>query len=470
MNKRPFTNTIFGDARLSLRANFVMQEIVSSGTSVINRVHTTMSEKVGSYRLLNNDRVSVDSITKAYYEDCRISTVQSGCEHVLCLQDTCEINYEAHSKRMHKDGKSPGIVSNNETGCFLHACLAINAGTCLPLGFSYLKMWNRKEGSPNSRERRYKTLPRREKESIRWSDAIDQSGSLIRSPVMTTVISDRESDIYDVLSRGDDTLKILVRSNQGRRIMDDSCNVRDYIRKQPVRGTFKLTIPHSHDRKERVAEIQVQFSVVHFKRPASAPRSAYPDVTLNCIRVSEVEGSCPQGEEPLEWILLTNHEVTSVEQALKCVDWYRCRWYIEEFFRLLKKKGFAIEDIQLENIQSLEKNILLVSYATMLTITLKQAFDKPEEYMQVPANQYFSEDEVETAYLLSPSVNGRTKITTNPYPEKSLPWMAWIIARLGKWSGYLSQSRPGYTTFKRGLDNLYSKSELLKIVKDVYKG
>ena len=44
------------------------------------------------------------------------------------------------------------------------------------------------------------------------------------------------------------------------------------------------------------------------------------------------------------------------------------------------------------------------------------------------------------------------------------------ISGLGKWSGYLSQSKPGYTTFKRGLDNLYSKSEFLKIVKDVYKG
>ena len=97
--------------------------------------------------------------------------------------------------------------------------------------------------------------------------------------------------------------------------------------------------------------------------------SAYPDVTLNCIRVSEVEGSCPQGEEPLEWILLTNHEVTSVEQALKCVDWYRCRWYIEEFFRLLKKKGFAIEDIQLENIQSLEKNILLADQICLAQIS-----------------------------------------------------------------------------------------------------
>jgi hypothetical protein len=123
-----------------------------------------MSEKIGAYRLLNNDKVSIDSIIKAYYEDCRISSVQSDCEHVLCLQDTCEINYEAHSKRMHKDGKSPGIVSNNETGCFLHACLAINAGTCLPLGFSYIKMWNRKEGGivsmeSYSRNRNYENKP-----------------------------------------------------------------------------------------------------------------------------------------------------------------------------------------------------------------------------------------------------------------------------------------------------------------------
>lgn len=470
MNKRPFTNTIFGDARLSLRANSVIQKIVSSGTSVINRVYTTMSEKIGAYRLLNNDKVTIDSIINAYYEDCRSCSDQSAPEHILCLQDTCEINYEAHSKRMHKDGKSPGIVSNNETGCFLHACLAINAATCLPLGFSYLKMWNRKEGGQNSRKRKYKSLPRSAKESIRWSDAVDQSEHVVCNTKMTTVISDRESDIYDVLSRGDETLKILLRSNQRRRIMDDSCNVHEYIRKQPVRGSFKLTIPHSHDRKERVAEMQVQFTMVHFKQPANTPKMAYPVVSLNCIRVSETESSCPQGEEPVEWILLTNHEVTSVEQALKCVVWYRCRWYIEEFFRLLKKKGFAIEDIQLEKVQSLEKNILLVSYATMLTITLKQAFDKPEEYKEVHADLYFSEDEVETAYLLSSSLNGRTKITTNPFPEKSLPWMAWIIARLGKWSGYLSQSRPGYTTFKRGLDNLHSKSEFLKIVKNVYKG
>lgn len=470
MNNEPFTNTIFGDARLSLRANSVIQKIVSSGTSVINRIYTTMSEKVGAYRLLNNDKVTIDSIINAYYEDCRSCSDQSAPEHILCLQDTCEINYEAHSKRMHKDGKSPGIVSNNETGCFLHACLAINAATCLPLGFSYLKMWNRKEGGQNKRKRKYKSLPRSAKESIRWSDAVDQSEHVVCNTKMTTVISDRESDVYEVLSRGNETLKILVRSNQRRRIMDDSCFVHDYIRKQPVRGNFKLTIPHSHDRKERVAKMQVQFSAVHFKQPANAPKNAYSEVCLNCIRVSEVESTCPQGEEPMEWILLTNHEVTSVEQALQCVAWYRCRWYIEEFFRMLKKKGFAIEDIQLENVHSLEKNILLVSYATMLIITLKQAFDKPEEYKEVHADLYFSEDEVETASLLSSYVNGRTKITTNPYPEKSLPWMAWIIARLGKWSGYLSQSKPGYTTFKRGLDNLYSKSEFLKIVKDVYKG
>ena len=470
MNTSPFTSTVFGDSRISARANFFIQSCVSSGTSVVNRIFPTMSDKIGAYRLFNNKKVTMDSIINAYYEDCKACASQSGCEHILCLQDTCEINYEAHGMRMHKNGKSPGIVSNNEAGCFFHACLAVNAETILPMGFTYIKMWNREEKGLNSKSRRYKSMPRTEKESIRWSNAIDQSECVIGKSVMISVVSDRESDVYDVLSRGDETLKILVRSNQRRKITDDSCNVHDFIRKQPIRGSFDLKIPHSHNRKRRVAKMQVQFTAVHFQRPANSPKSAYTEICLNCIRVSEFGGSCPKGEEPLEWILLTNHEVTSLKQALQCVSWYRCRWYIEEFFRLLKKKGFAIEDIQLEDTQALEKNIMLVSYATMLTITLKQALDKPDNFKQIPVEQYFNEEEIETAILLSSMVNGRTKITTNPYPEKSLPWMAWIIARLGKWSGYLSQSKPGYITIKRGLDNLYSKSEFLKIVRDVYKG
>lgn len=59
--------------------------------------------------------------------------------------------------------------------------------------------------------------------------------------------------------------------------------------------------------------------------------------------VSETEASVPEGKQPIEWVLLTNHDVTSVADAMQCVEWYKCRWYIEELFRILKRKGFMIE-------------------------------------------------------------------------------------------------------------------------------
>ncbi|MEH2020973.1 hypothetical protein [Nostoc sp.] len=49
------------------------------------------------------------------------------------------------------------------------------------------------------------------------------------------------------------------------------------------------------------------------------------------------------------------------------------------------------------------------------------------------------------------SVEGDTQKLQNPYPQGCLPWATWIIARLGGWSGYLSQRPPGMPTLVRGL-------------------
>ena len=77
--------------------------------------------------------------------------------------------------------------------------------------------------------------------------------------------------------------------------------------------------------------------------------------------LKEKSSSTPVNESPIEWRLLTTHVVETVEQAIECIGWYRYRWLIEELFRVLKRKGFMIEDAQLETVSALQKLIVALS-------------------------------------------------------------------------------------------------------------
>ena len=470
MKSSPFTSLTFNDKRISARANLTLSKMIATGNSVINRIFGNFADKIATYRMFNNPKVTMESIVSAYADACKARMAESHCTHVLCLQDTCEINYNGHNLRMHKKGKTPGCVSNGETGCFLHPTLAVDPETFTPYGFTHIHLWNREEGNPGCRERKYKKLLAELKESYRWSESIDKTADFIGEDVLITMLSDRESDVYEVLKRGKNNVKLIVRSNQDRRIKGSECRLHEFMLSVSPSGQYEFHLPASHGRKARTAKMEVRFAEVCLERPAGSPKSADANIVYNCIKVSEAQGTVPEGEDPIEWVLLTNHEVSNVEQALQCVSWYRCRWFIEELFRLLKKKGFMIEDIQLEDTTSVEKNILFSAYAALYCISLKHAFDLADKYQAVPASIMFSKNDIEAAKLLSTMVNGRTLKQKNPFKEGSLPWIAWIVARLGAWSGYSSQSRPGYTTFKTGLDNFFCKCEMLRIVKDVYKG
>ena len=54
---------------------------------------------------------------------------------------------------------------------------------------------------------------------------------------------------------------------------------------------------------------------------------------------------------------------------------------------------------------------------------------------------------------LNTSLQGRTAKLRNPFDETSLAWYAWIVARLGGWSGYTSRGYkpPGPKTMHRGM-------------------
>ena len=59
-----------------------------------------------------------------------------------------------------------------------------------------------------------------------------------------------------------------------------------------------------------------------------------------------LEKNPPDGEEAIEWMLLTNLPVMSYEDAYEKVLWYSLRWRIEMYFKVLKS-GFRVESCRL---------------------------------------------------------------------------------------------------------------------------
>jgi hypothetical protein len=56
-------------------------------------------------------------------------------------------------------------------------------------------------------------------------------------------------------------------------------------------------------------------------------------------------------------------------------------------------------------------------------------------------------------HQINASLEGRTDKLKNPHDDSKLAWHAWIVARLGGWSGYTSRGYkpPGPKTMHHGL-------------------
>lgn len=199
----------------------------------------------------------------------------------------------------------------------------------------------------------------------------------------------------------------------------------------------------------------------------------FPALILPVFCAVEDQSTVPAGEEPVEWRLLTSHIVETAGQAVECVEWYKCRWFIEELFRVSKSEGFRIESVQLESGAAVKKLIVLTLWAALRCVALKRAYDEQDE--AVPASRMFNEDEQELLSLEMERLHSNSPKALdgrNPFREKSLPWAAWIIARIGGWSGYTkAHGRPGYITMKQGLDRFCQHMEIIFFAKtkDVYK-
>lgn len=130
-----------------------------------------------------------------------------------------------------------------------------------------------KKGNLGCRERKYKQLPPEEKESFRWNESIDKTVEALGTNVRVTMLSDRESDVFDVLRWGNDngnTVRLIVRSNQNRRLKGSDIKLHDFMKSLAPEDIYPLLLPPSHGRKGRTAKMEVRYARVCIAPPADA--------------------------------------------------------------------------------------------------------------------------------------------------------------------------------------------------------
>jgi len=76
-------------------------------------------------RFFNNDSVSKDGLIESSQR--KVKEISLG-KHILCIQDSSEINYEKHRKFFHLEDKDLGPVGNNkDIGFFIHPMLVVDS-------------------------------------------------------------------------------------------------------------------------------------------------------------------------------------------------------------------------------------------------------------------------------------------------------------------------------------------------------
>ncbi len=369
----------------------------------------------------------------------RQTSQRAAGRHVLAVMDTSELHFATHEAS--KRGFGTG-GNGKDMGLFLHPTVAVDAATGGVIGLVDCIVMNRVAG---------KTIDPRlrsadEKESRRWLYGAEVAGDCLAGADMITVVADRESDIFDLFARRPANTHLLCRSAQSRALAAGGL-LAEYCATLPERAREIIEVPAKGKHPARQAVVALRFGAASLARPVRPQNKHLPEtVPLWVVDVREVNP--PDGAEPLHWRLLTTHAVATLAQARQIIIWYRMRWTIEQVFRSLKTHGLRIEDSQMEEARCFTKLAVIALIAAVRSMQLVLARDGGTGQ---PVTDAADPTDMPALRQLNASLEGRTEKLKNPNDQSTLAWFAWIVARLGGWSGYVSRGYrpPGPKTVHR---------------------
>jgi hypothetical protein len=410
------------------------------------------AEVKAAYRFLDNEHTTFATVLQPHHDATLLRIREQPI--VLIPQDTTELDLTRPNEVM--AGTGP-LNDTTRVGLYDHVSLALTP-QCLALGVVDAKVWARdplefdKDADQKRAERRAK--PIEDKESIRWLEGYRAACQVAIAAPETLVVSlaDSEGDVYEYILEAQTVAgpkaSFIIRACQNRAVIpaeaptsaDPINHLRERVASTPVLAQRTLKIrrrdAQSHDdrrrkqaREARTAAVDIRAARVTLRGPAR-PGGKLPDVEVNAVLV--LERDVPPGVEPVEWLLLTDLPIGTVEDVLSIIDYYTCRWQIEIYYRVLKS-GCKVEESQLERAERFEPYLalcMIVAWRVMHVMMLGR--DCPD----LPCDVALDEDEWQAVYAT-------VKRQPPPPGPPTMQTMARLIGSLGGWLGRKCDGEPG---------------------------
>jgi Transposase Tn5 dimerisation domain len=395
-----------------------------------------------AYRLLDCDRVTHQAVLAPHRQVVADTLAMPGT--YLLIEDTTSITPASD------DAWGLGPVDNQgrTSGFWLHSTLAArldfadglsDRNTVDVIGLLDQQAWAREEQKKPRKESREQRLAR-PRESARWAGGL--VGIKPSKSALRIYVADRESDIWEVFGRcAAAGVSWVIRAAQDRALADEGGRVREAVEAMPVRETRLVELPRSQGEPSRIASLQLRYGRLEFNSPYRPGQPAGSNrMSMNVVHLREI--GAPQGVKPVEWLLLTDLPVESVEDGWRVVAIYKRRWLIEEFHKGLKT-GAGMEHSQLSTAGKLMAWCAVLSVVTTWLLRQKLRCALPEQPPLKPQDA-----DADLIALLEK----RRGCPKEGWTAKTLTH---AIARAGGFLGRKSDGNPGWLTLWRGWTRLY---------------
>jgi hypothetical protein len=444
---REFSGARLGDARLERRLGLIAEALTRRSDESLPNAMGDSAALEATYRFLGNERVCAEEILRPHRTCTRERCKQAG--RVLAVFDTSELRFPGDREQL-------GRLQHGGRGMLAHVGFAVSAdGRRDPLGVLHLETLLR---PMEKRNRKSGAAGHSDNERLRWHRGVQ---AVFKEAPDAVCVMDREADVFDLAFEMSQRKQLFImRAAQNRAtaegllwdLLDDMEHVSTRVVKLTARAerTRKAERARHAARSEHTAtlELRVRSVMVHEPRAVQGSKKR-PVRSLKLNLVHVIEREPPNGENPVEWKLLTNLDVASAEDVGFVVDSYCARWVIEEFFKALKS-GCALEKRQLESVASIT-NMLAISLpiAWLLLRIRNLSRDEPDR----PAAAMLSPLMLKCLRTLS--IKRRRYVLPDAPTCRELTW---AIAGLG---GHIKNNgEPGFIVLGRGLDELLTATQL----------